>query len=145
MGVPNEAVATYIDTYQTNRRQAVLSQMMALEGKQAQEFFNQEYANFPEPASFLTYDSKAVNKLRSIVANLREKLAIANRKLNDSIIAGDQPSLKKQKQAIAELESALGFWGRFYNDLAADVGGGLLTDESIAEIVNQVRAERGTQ
>jgi hypothetical protein len=145
MGVPNEAVTTYIDTYETNRRQAVLSQMMALEGKQAQEFFNQEYANFPEPASFLYYDSRAVSKLRSIVANLREKLAIAQRKLNDSIIAGDQPSLKEQEQAVVELESALGFWGRFYNDLAADVGGETLTDESIAEIVNQVRAERGTQ
>jgi hypothetical protein len=143
MGVPNEAVATYIDTYQTNRRQAVLSQMMALEGKKSQEFFNQEYANFPEPASFLTYDSKAVNKLRSIVANLREKLAIANRKLNDSIIAGDQPSLEKQTQAITELESALGFWGRFYNDLAADVSGSIPSDAEIADAVRRVREKRG--
>jgi hypothetical protein len=117
--------------------------MMALEGKQSQEFFNQEYANFPEPASFLTYDSKAVNKLRSIVANLREKLAIANRKLNDSIIAGDQPSLEKQTQAITELESALGFWGRFYNDLAADVSGSIPSDAEIADAVRRVREKRG--
>ena len=144
MGVPNEAVTTYIDTYEVNRRKAVIAQMTALEGRQGQEFFNQEYANFPEPAAFLTYDSNAVSKLRAIVAGLRQDLATAKEKLNDPVIAGDQAALKRQKQGIDDLESALGFWGRFYNDLAADVGGGLLTDESIAEIVNQVRAERGT-
>lgn len=145
MGVPNEQVETYLNTYEVNRRKAVIAQMTALEGRQSQEFFNQEYANFPEPAAFLTPDSAAESKLRAIVAGLRQDLATAKEKLNDPVIAGDQAALKKQRQGIDDLESALGFWGRFYNDLAADVGGGLLTDESIAEIVNQVRAERGTQ
>ena len=145
MGVPNAQVETYLNTYEVNRRKAVIAQMTALEGRQSQEFFNQEYANFPEPAAFLTPDSAAESKLRAIVAGLRQDLATAKEKLNDEVIAGDQAALKKQRQAISDLESALGFWGRFYNDLAADVGGGLLTDDSIAEIVNQVRAERGTQ
>ena len=145
MGVPNAQVETYLNTYEVNRRKAVIAQMTALEGRQSQEFFNQEYANFPEPAAFLTPDSAAESKLRAIVAGLRQDLATAKEKLNDEVIAGDQAALKKQRQAISDLESALGFWGRFYNDLAADVGGGLLTDESIADIVNQVRAERGTR
>jgi len=145
MGVPNEQVETYLNTYEVNRRKAVIAQMTALEGRQSQEFFNQEYANFPEPAAFLTPDSAAESKLRAIVAGLRQDLATANEKLNDPVIAADQEALKKQRQGIDDLESALGFWGRFYNDLAADVGEGLLTDESIADIVNQVRTERGTQ
>ena len=145
MGVPNEQVETYLNTYEVNRRKAVIAQMTALEGRQSQEFFNQEYNNFPEPAAFLTPDSAAESKLRAIVAGLRQDLATAKEKLNDPVIAGDQTALKKQRQGIDDLESALGFWGRFYNDLAADVGGGLLTDESIAEIVNQVRSERVTQ
>ena len=143
MGVPNQALETYLNTYEVNRRKAVIAQMTALEGRQSQEFFNQEYAVYPEPAAFFTPDSAAESKLRAIVAGLRQDIATAKQKLSDPVIAGDQAALKKQRQGIADLESALGFWGRFYNDLAKDIGSSIPSDADIADIVKQVREQRG--
>ena len=140
----NEKVEKYLATYETNRRAAVNARASIVPGRQSQEWFNGEYALYPEPASMFTSPQLAAAKLEPIVAGLKQDLETVRQKMRATNLSYDAASLRNLDTQKVELESALGFWQRFVDDLNKDLGlTGALDGATLVETILQVQTERG--
>jgi len=140
----NEKVEKYLATYESARRAAVNARASIVPGRQSQEWFNGEYALFPDPASMFTSPQLAAAKIEPIVGTLKQDLEIVREKMRATNLSYDAKSLRGLESQRLELQSALGFWERFVDDLNQDLGlTGPLDSARLLETIRQVQSERG--
>ena len=86
----------------------------------------------------------AAAKIEPIVGTLKQDLEIVREKMRATNLSYDAKSLRGLESQRLELQSALGFWERFVDDLNQDLGlTGPLDSARLLETIRQVQSERG--